>query len=170
MSDFLFGEDNDMPTAKSYNEAYNEGISALANSLGQIYSSDAQYSPLFNAIYRQDQSDSLSQYNKDLWGLQLDAYEKYAPALAAAQLAYEKEYAPQFTQAQLENQRLADPTYWAIRDTLGAQVESAAVQHRKQIPPLRCVPHPTRILLRQLLQLRTVTGTGIPENHLRMLI
>lgn len=124
MGDFFLGDDVKMPKAPTYQEAYGQGINALANSLGQIYSADAQYSPLFNAIYRQDQSDSLSAYNKDLWDLQLDAYQNYAPALASAQLAYEKEYAPQFTALQLQNQRQADPTYWAIRDALGAQVES----------------------------------------------
>lgn len=124
MGDFFLGSDVDMPKAPTYQEAYGQGINALANSLGQIYSADAQYSPLFNAIYRQDQSDSLSAYNQDLWDLQLQAYNEYAPALASAQLAYEKEYAPQFTQAQVANQRLADPTYWAIRDKLGAQIEA----------------------------------------------
>ena len=124
MSDFLFGEDHDMPQAKSFSEAYSEGISALKNSMPQIYATDAFYTPLFNDIFRSEQSDSLSEYNKDLWDLQLEAYQKYAPALASAQLAYEKEYTPQFTAAQIANQRLADPTYWAIRDALGAQVES----------------------------------------------
>lgn len=124
MGDFFFGADNDMPTAKSYDEAYNEGITALANSLSQIYSADSQYSPLFNALYRAEQSKNLDAYNNDLWNLQAEAYDKYAPAIASAQLAYEKEYAPQFTQSQIANQRLADPTYWAIRDALGAQIEA----------------------------------------------
>ena len=120
---FFFGNDVDMPKAKAYGDVYNEGISALANSLAQIYASDAQYNPLFNALNRAEQSESLKQYNQDLWDLQVDAYNKYAPAIAAAQLAYEKEYTPQFTALQLENQRLADPTYWAIRDAYATQVE-----------------------------------------------
>lgn len=124
MGNFVFGEDNPMPTAKSYNEAYGEGIAALANSLSKMYAADAQYSPLFNSIFRQDQSDSLTQYNKDLQALQLQSLKEYAPQLAQAQLAYEKEYAPQFIALQQQNQRAADPTYWKIRDAYGAQVEN----------------------------------------------
>lgn len=122
MGDFFFGEDVDMPESKSYSEAYNEGVDALADSLGQIYASDLQYSPLLNSIFRQDQSDSLAQYNRDLWNLQSQAIKEYAPQLAEAQLAYEKEYGPQFAALQAQNQRAADPTYWAIRDAYGGQV------------------------------------------------
>lgn len=124
MGEFFFGPDVDMPTAKGYSQAYGEGVDALANSLAQMYSADAQYSPLFNSVFRQDQSQSLSQYNKDLQALQLQSLAEYAPQLAEAQLAYEKEYAPQFIASQLANQRAADPTYWAIRDAYGAQVQS----------------------------------------------
>ena len=63
MGQFFFGEDADMPANKTYSESYNEGVEALANSLAQIYAADSQYSPLFNNIFRQDQSDSLTQYN-----------------------------------------------------------------------------------------------------------
>lgn len=124
MGEFFFGSDEDMPTAKSYSDSYGEGVKALADSLGSIYSADSQYSPLFNSIFRNDQSSSLSQYNKDLQNLQLQSVQDYAPQLAAAQLAYEKEYAPQYIAQQLANQRQADPTYWNIKDTLGNQVQS----------------------------------------------
>lgn len=124
MGQFFFGEDGDMPASKTYNESYNEGVEALANSLAKIYAADSQYSPLFNSVFRRDQSDSLSQYNKDLQALQLQSLKEYAPQLAQAQLAYEKEYAPQFIALQRQNQRAADPTYWNIRDAYGAQVES----------------------------------------------
>ena len=124
MGQFFFGEDADMPANKTYSESYNEGVEALANSLAQIYAADSQYSPLFNNIFRQDQSDSLTQYNKDLQALQLQTLKDYAPQLAQAQLAYEKEYGPQFIEMQLANQRAADPTYWRIRDAYGTQVEN----------------------------------------------
>ncbi len=39
-------------------------------------------------------------------------------------VAYEKEYGPQFAALQVANQRAADPTYWAIRDALGEQVNA----------------------------------------------
>lgn len=123
MGNFFFGNDEDMPEAKSYSDAYNEGIDAIANSLSSIYAADSQYSPLFNAIFRQDQSDSLKQYNQDLQALQLQALQEFAPQYAAAQLAYEKEYGPQFVAQQVARQREADPTYWGIRDALGSQIE-----------------------------------------------
>lgn len=124
MGQFFFGEDADMPANKTYSESYNEGVDALADSLDKIFRADSQYSPLFNAIFRQDQSDALTQYNKDLQELQLQSLKEYAPRLAEAQLAYEREYGPQFIEMQLKNQRAADPTYWGIRDALGAQVQS----------------------------------------------
>ena len=122
MGSFFTGDEYDMPTAPKYEDAYMQGINALADSLEKIYSADSKYSGLFNEIFRNDQSNSLKQYNEDLWNLQKQAYEEYAPQLAAAQLAYEKEYAPQFIAAQLANQRRTDPTYWSIRDTLGEQI------------------------------------------------
>ena len=124
MGQFFFGKDNDMPVAPSYGDSYSEGVNALIGSMGDVYSSDAQYTPLYNALMRGVQSENLTGYNKDLQNLTLDAYNSYAPQLAAAQLAYESEYGPQFIAQQLANQRRADPTYWGIRDALGAQVQS----------------------------------------------
>lgn len=128
MGQFFFGKDNDMPTAPSYGQSYNEGVKALLDSMGNLYSSDAQYTPLYNALMQGIQRDNLTAYNKDIQNLMLDSYKEYAPQLAAAQLAYEKEYAPQFIARQLANQRQADPTYWAIRDALGAQVQNDLAQ------------------------------------------
>jgi len=123
MGEFFFGENVDMPANKTYSESYNEGVDALAGALASMYEADSKYSPLFNSVFRRDQSDALTQYNKDLQALQLQSLKEYAPQLAQAQLAYEKEYAPQFIATQLANQRAADPTYWKIRDAYGAQVE-----------------------------------------------
>ena len=124
MGQFFFGEDNPMPEAPSYGESYQEGVDALLDSMNSIYSSDAYYTPLYNALMQGIQSDNLNAYNQDLQNLTLDAYKNYAPQLAQAQLAYEKEYGPQFIAQQQANQRQADPTYWAIRDALGEQVQS----------------------------------------------
>ena len=123
MGSFFFGNDVDMPTAPTYGESYAEGVQALLDSMGNLYKSDSVYTPLYNALMRQAQSENLAGYNKDLQDLTLDAYGDYAPRLAEAQLRYEKEYGPQFIERQLANQRAADPTYWAIRDAYGAQVQ-----------------------------------------------
>jgi hypothetical protein len=124
MGNFFTGNDYDMPTSKSYGDSYNEGVNALINSMGNMYSAESQWAPLFNQLYRNEQSTAMQEYNNALQQMQLQSLQEYAPQLAAAQLAYEKEYGPQFVAQQVARQREADPTYWGIRDTLGSQVES----------------------------------------------
>lgn len=120
MGEFFTGE-VDQPTAQSYGSVYQDAIKALVNSMGSMYSSDSQYSKLFNALSRNDQSASLSAYNSDLQKLNLQNIE-YQKQYANSALNYEKQYGNQYLSQQLANLKASDPEYWQNYETQGAQV------------------------------------------------
>lgn len=120
MGEFFTGG-ADQPVAQDYSSVHQQAIETLIKSLGDIYASDSAYSKLFNAINRQEQSQSLIDYNKDYQALQLDALEQ-SRVYANALLNYQNAYGSQTLKTQLDNLKQADPEYWANYEAQGQQV------------------------------------------------
>ena len=120
MGDFFTGGAS-QPVAKDYSSVHQQAIEALIKSMEQIYSADSAYSKLFNAINRQEQSQSLIDFNKTLQELKLNSYDQNR-AYASALLNYQNAYGAQTLQTQLENLKSADPEYWANYEAQGQEV------------------------------------------------
>lgn len=121
MGSFFTGSEATSPVEKNYGSVHDEAIKAIVESLEKMYSSDSEYSRLYNALNLQSQSSSLSNYNKDILNLQLQAIEnnkQYANKV----LQYQKVYAPQYISQFTSALKQADPEYWANYKLQGSQV------------------------------------------------
>ena len=121
MGSFFTGSESTKPVEKSYGSVHDEAIKAIIQSLGKMYTSDSEYSRLYNALNLQNQSNNLNDYNEDYWKLQLQGIEsnkQYANKL----LQYQKVYAPQYISQFTSAIKQADPEYWANYEKQGSQV------------------------------------------------
>lgn len=121
MGSFFTGSESTKPVEKNYGSVHDEAIKAIIQSLDKMYTSDSEYSRLYNALNLQSQSSSLSNYNKDILNLQLQAIDnnkQYANKV----LQYQKVYAPQYISQFTSALKQADPEYWANYKLQGSQV------------------------------------------------
>ena len=120
MGSFFTGG-TEQPKAESYASVQKEAVEALIEALGGMYAADSEYSKLFNALYRQNQSAALEGYNKDYWNTQLDALD-YDKQYANQILNYQKLYGNDYLKAQIADLKAADPDYWENYEAQGQQV------------------------------------------------
>ena len=120
MGEFWEGKGS-LPTAKTYGSVSKEAIESLIKSMGDMYASDSVYTKLFNALNRAEESESLKQYNQDLWNQQLNSIGQNR-AYASAILNYQTAYGSQTLKNQLEQLKASDPEFWAQYEQQGKQV------------------------------------------------